>query len=195
MRKCEVLDLDYNRLLNRDWIRTDSTKGEFHVIPLEDIRHQVVAVGEKDGMIRVFVDPSLGLPVVDISEIRVGARVYKIRWATPTELHTEAMRNGLLDDESERSPSAMVVHQEQVILLSDALKLMPLRALETLFHECVHIQEDVLGVGAEGGWPEGLIDALAIQQVNMLIQSGFIDLERISIAGVSLAKCKKEEGE
>jgi hypothetical protein len=105
------------------------------------------------------------------------------------------MRNGLLDDESERSPSAMVVHQEQVILLSDTLKLMKLRSLETLFHECMHVLEDVLGVGAEGGWPEGLIDALAIQQVNMLIQSGFIDLERISIAGVSLAKCKKEEGE
>lgn len=185
--RIEVFDTEYQRLPTRQWVRSDSTGGEHHVIPLETVRDKVVAFSCVDDTLRVFVDPNAG-GTIDISEIKVGARCYAISWASPQELREAAIRNGLIDDESERTPTAMIEHPEQRILLSDTLKLMPLRALETLFHEIQHLLEDYCGASAEGGWAEGLVDALAIGNVSMLIQSGFIQLDRLSIAGVPLVK-------
>jgi len=68
------------------------------------------------------------------------------------------------------------------------LQQFPLRALEALWHEKYHILEDVTGVATEGGWPEGLVDCVAIQDIALLIQSGVFRLEDISIAGVPLIK-------
>jgi len=139
-----------------------------------------------DGVLRLFIDQDAEDSVIDISELRVGARCYTIRWAAFEEMRTAGLANGLIDEGDPGAPSAMVVHHEEIILLSDALKLMPLRALETLWHEACHVIEDAVGVGAEGGWPEAFVDAIAVQIVNILVQSGFIDLAKISIAGVRL---------
>jgi hypothetical protein len=191
--RIEVFDTEYQRLPTRAWVRSDSSGGETHVIPLQAIRDKVVAFSCVEDTLRVFVDPDAG-GTIDISEIKIGARCYKIRWADTARLREAAVKHKLIDEESERTPSAMVVHEDETILLVDTLRLMPLRALETLFHELTHILEDVCGLGAEGGWPEGLIDALGIQQVNILVQSGFIDKNRISLAGVPLAKQRVDDG-
>ena len=55
-KKHEVLDLDYNVLRSRDWVATDSSSGEFLVIPLKEKRDKIAAVSVENGVIRIFVE-------------------------------------------------------------------------------------------------------------------------------------------
>lgn len=55
-QKYEVLDLDYNKLPPRKWVRTDSSGGECHIIPIRNKRDKIAAISVVDGVLRIFVE-------------------------------------------------------------------------------------------------------------------------------------------
>ncbi len=127
---------------------------------------------------------------VIINSLRIGAREYKIEWCSREELMRLLEEAGYDYDEEMYSGAAL--HREQRLVLCDDLKKSALKAFETLWHERMHVVEDMGGIAAgdTGGWEEELVDMMGNINASIDIQSGIVDLDNIIIGRWDFAKQK-----
>jgi hypothetical protein len=125
----------------------------------------------------------------DISEIRIGARVYPITWDAD---EVETLRECLAEDDEDggipASASGMIDHNTRTICLDPTCLATPLTAFEILLHEAFHAVECFAGLDLD----EAKIEALAAGFASVLIQSGFLTPEEYSVCGIPLAAHRKK---
>jgi hypothetical protein len=55
-QKCEVFDLECNKLRARDWVKSATSDGEKLIIPIETVRSAIRAISIHGDVLRIFVE-------------------------------------------------------------------------------------------------------------------------------------------
>jgi hypothetical protein len=116
-----------------------------------------------------------------IDALRLGADDYPIRWDADS---VEAVRACIDEDDDGTTASGSIDFAKREICLDPDCLVSPMNALHILFHEAGHMIDIALGLDLS----EAQVDAMAFAWRSLMVQSGLISPEELTVAGVALRR-------